>query len=154
MFHSLTCGYYACTLPFTISVCLWVCHICERHDQKHAQWHSQDDRLTRALYGHAPWGCKAERCVELIRPREEWKNFCLHFSLIRMGSHGTFMLCTASWGSVLLLPLAEFKTGSVLFFAVVEAQQSNSDSCLRSVQYDAMCHSYSCTCTPITALWP
>ena len=24
------------------------------------------------------------------------KNYCLHFSVIRMGSHGTFVLCTAS----------------------------------------------------------
>ena len=76
------------------------------------------------------------------------KNFSPSFSLIRMGSRGTFMLCTASWGSVLLLPLPEFKAGPVLFFAG-EAQQSISDSCLQSV-WCAVLN----TCTAITVLWP
>ena len=37
----------------------------------------------------------AYRRVVVISPREAWKKiFRLHFSAIRMGSRGTFVLCT------------------------------------------------------------
>ena len=37
-----------------------------------------------------------QRCEAAISPREAWKKFHLHFSVIRIGSRGTFVLCTAS----------------------------------------------------------
>ena len=42
--------------------------------------------------------CHAEGSAEVRssdRPREAWRKNRLHFSLFRMGSRGTFMLCTA-----------------------------------------------------------
>ena len=49
----------------------------------HDQWHSQDTEVAWAQGLYAV-------------TRSEEKKFCLHFSVTKMGSCGTFVLCTAS----------------------------------------------------------
>ena len=58
------------------------------------QWRIQDFEKGGSVpipRGHAAEGS----CIE-VRSAGAEKVFRLHFSLIRMGSRGTFMLCTAS----------------------------------------------------------
>ena len=51
--------------------------------------------------GHAAEGSGIEGCSADHSMRKCGKNISLHFSVIRMGSHGTFMLCTDVPGSML-----------------------------------------------------
>jgi len=49
---------------------------------------------TWVMPGLSSWSLPVERLAVVISPREARKIFRLHFSVIRMGSRGTFMLCT------------------------------------------------------------
>ena len=85
------------------------------------QWYSQDDRVTQALYGHAPprFGVAENESTGLLTARN--------------GSHSIFLYSK-------LLPLAAL----ILFAAATEAEtlQLNSNSCLHCVILGTMLVSY------------
>jgi len=85
------------------------------------QWYSQDDRVTQALYGHAPPGFGVA------------ENESTGFLTTRNGSHSIFLYFK-------LLPLAAL----ILFAAATEAEtlQLNSNSCLHRVILGMMLVSY------------
>ena len=133
--------------------CIWrVVLSCTQYRHNHKglsvyQWHSQDDRLTRAPYGHAPQSCKAGRCVEPICPHEAQKKifpFIFHLSGWALVAPSCFALRAGD-----LCYYYHWQNFKLVQFSSLQQKHSSQTVTAVYDQYDVP---YSCMRTPITAL--